>query len=351
MDTTQTAPRRILLVRLGAIGDVVMASGLLPALSSAYPKAQISWLTDTAHADLLRGNPFLYRLHLWPRRRWRELRESGKFGRFMREFRDLLSELRVEDYDLVVDLHGLLKGAVWARLAGGRRRIGLGSREGSGLLMNEIVSRKIDSALIGKEYRKLAEVLGAEPEQFRMNVVVEDRTRHRVANLLREFSVSGIYSVIAPFTTRPQKHWFDERWADLAHWLVHRGSVVMLGGPDDRENAETIERFANGHLVDLTGMTTLAESAAIIEQARVLVGVDTGLTHLGIAVNTPTVALFGSTRPYLTTGTSSAKVLYHPLACSPCRRHPTCDGAYNCMALHNVEDVHAAIRDVLGEMA
>jgi heptosyltransferase-1 len=62
-----------------------------------------------------------------------------------------------------------------------------------------------------------------------------------------------------------------------------------------------------------------------------LVGVDTGLTHMGIAFNTPTVAIFGSTRPYLDTRRDNAKVIWLGLECSPCRRNPTCHGAFTCL--------------------
>ncbi|HET8871796.1 MAG TPA: glycosyltransferase family 9 protein, partial [Aquabacterium sp.] len=75
----------------------------------------------------------------------------------------------------------------------------------------------------------------------------------------------------------------------------------------------------------------LDESVALISMCQQLIGVDTGLTHMGTALRLPTVALFGSTRPYLSSGTPTTQVMYDALPCSPCRRRPTCDGRFDCM--------------------
>lgn len=345
MSPTPNPPRSILIVRLSAIGDVIMASGLIPALRALWPDARLAWLTDAPHADLLRHNPRLDRLHLWPRRHWRELRQAGQYRRLVQEMSAFVRELRAERYDLVLDLQGLLKSGVWAYASGGKRRIGLGSREGSGLLMTEVLDRNSPSPKLGKEYRLLAEHLGAAPEAFALDIAVSDEHRARAAERLAELGISGGYALIAPFTTRPQKHWFDESWAELAQRLTaERGwPVLMLGGPGDVGHAHAIRALAGSGLVDLVGQTSLGLCAALVERARLLVGVDTGLTHLGIAMQAPTLALFGSTRPYLDTGSSTARVLYQPMDCSPCRRRPTCGGTFDCMRQHSAETVLAAL--------
>mgnify|MGYP000098901482 CR=1 FL=1 len=83
---------------------------------------------------------------------------------------------------------------------------------------------------------------------------------------------------------------------------------------------------------------------AAIARAGLLIGVDTGLTHMGTALRVPTVALFGSTRPYLDALTTRTAVLYEALPCSPCRRHPTCHGAFDCMRQWSVDRVLAQAR-------
>jgi heptosyltransferase-1 len=341
-------PRRILVIRLSAIGDIIMASGIIPALRSLWPEAHLAWLAEEAHGELLRHNPRLDRLHLLPRRHWKQLRQQGEYRRVTGEMAAFARNLRAERYDLALDLQGLLKSGIWARASGARRRIGLGSKEGSQWLMTEVIPRVMDDPRISKEYRDLAVRLGAAPESFDMDIAVPDDARLRARELLRKAGVSGEPAILAPFTTRPQKHWFDERWAELAQGLNGRLTPVMLGGPADRERAARIAALAGPGLVNLVGQTTLTECAALIDDARLLVGVDTGLTHLGLAMRTPTVALFGSTMPYLDTTRPNGLVLYQPRPCSPCHRRPVCDGRFDCMAAHDVASVLTGIDRVLG---
>lgn len=347
--SANVSPRRVLVIRVSAIGDVIMSSGLLPVLRQAWPAAEISWLTDDTNADLLTANPRLEEVIALPRRHWQSLWRAGQYRRLYRELRDFLRELRGRRFDLAIDLQGLLKSGVWAWLSGAPQRIGLGSREGSQWLMTRVVSRQVTSDLLGKEYRALAGELGLDPAGFAMDIVIDAADEQNAAAALREAGVAPPYAVFAPFTTRPQKHWFDDRWAALAGEATARGlRAVVLGGPSDCTHGEALVSAAPaGTLVSLAGRTALREAAAVIRGARLLVGVDTGLTHLGLAVGTPTIALFGSTRPYLDPGVPSGRVLYEPMACSPCRRHPTCHGEFTCMRRHTVEKVAGAIQGLL----
>jgi heptosyltransferase-1 len=86
---------------------------------------------------------------------------------------------------------------------------------------------------------------------------------------------------------------------------------------------------------------------ALIQRSATSVGVDTGVTHMSIALGRPTVALFGSTCPYLEVGSGLGEVLYEKLPCSPCRRHPTCNGAFTCMRELSVARVLATVRTYL----
>lgn len=350
MPETGSPPKSILIIRLSAIGDVIMASGLIPALRKAYPNARIAWLTESANADLLRHNPLLDQVYLWPRSRWRQLRRERRCREFAWEAYDSIRALRAEGFDWVIDLQGLLKSGVWAWLSGGRRRIGLGSREGSQFLMTEVIDRRVDNLRIGKEYRKLAETLTGRNDTFALDIAISEDDRKGARALLESAGVIGKYTVICPFTTRPQKHWFDERWTELVARLVgeRRLTIVVLGGPADKARAEIIADQTPG-LINLAGRTSLGQCAAIIEKAKLLIGVDTGLTHLGIALGVPAVAIFGSTRPYLDTGRATARVLYEPLECSPCRRRPTCGGTFDCMGLHTADKVFDVAAQLLDE--
>jgi heptosyltransferase-1 len=339
------APRRVLIVRLSAIGDVIMSSGLIPVLHAAWPQADIVWLTDEGNAPLLSHNPRLAAVLALPRRRWSEFWRSGRRREAAGEALQFVRALRARRFDLALDLQGLLKSGVWTLLCGASRRVGLGSREGSALLMSHVVGREVRDDRLGKEYRLLATALGLDAERFAMDVVTAPQDDLRARAALDAAGVVGDYCALAPFTTRPQKHWLDERWSQLGERLgaEHGWRPVLLGGPADRERGQAIADASSGAIVSLAGRTSLTEAAAVIRDARALIGVDTGLTHLGIAMRTPTLALFGSTRPYADPGAPRARVLYHAMPCSPCRRRPTCNGRYDCMRLHTVDSVAQAV--------
>lgn len=335
--THPSPPRRILIIRLSAIGDVVMATPLINMLRRTYPDAYLAWLVEPAAAGLVKHNPELDEVIVWPRAEWRELWRARRYGAWWRAVSIFIRDLRRRQFDLVFDLQGLLKSALWARLSGAAERIGLGSREGGALFMTRIITRPKNDARIGSEYRHLARSLGLAGNDFVMNIVLGDEDEQYARTFAAE---TGPYAVLCPFTTRPQKHWIEERWPQLAMAVHSRLGLtpVLLGGPGDQAAATRMQRDGVA-LRSQVGRISLTRSAALIKHAACLVGVDTGLTHMGIAFGIPSVALFGSTRPYLDTGSANAGVLYHRLDCSPCRRHPTCNGAYTCMRLIEVTEV------------
>ena len=355
-DATQP---RILIVRLSAIGDIVFASPLVAALRRAHPQAHIAWLVQPECAPLLRHHPDLDEVIPWPHRDWQDLWQRRRWGALTSAARAFRRELTGRRFSLALDLQGLLKSGVLTWLSRARERVGLGSREGSQWLMTRTLPRGGDPDRIGSEYRYLAESLGLPTDPFEMAVHYGTAEAIRAADLIAAHGLEAGYAVICPFTTRPQKHWFAPRWAELAQRLSTELGLptAMLGGPADRAAAAEIRTLSQTEaqtraenqagLVDLVGETSLLEAAALIHRAALVVAVDTGLGHMGIAFARPTLLLFGSTCPYRNTTRNNARVLYHRLPCSPCKRRPTCNAAFTCMRLIEVDEVLAAARAVL----
>jgi len=345
-------PRRVLIIRLSALGDVVMASGLIPSVRAVAPDAHLAWLVEPAGAPLLRHNPRLDEVIVLPRPEWEALWHAHRWVALARSVWRFRRALRERRFELALDAQGLLKSALCAWWSGAPRRISLIGREGSHRLATERVLPAPDPLRpIGAEYRALARHLGAPGAAFRMDLAVGAAAREQARAKLAAAGVAGRYAVLCPYTTRPQKHWFDERWAELATRLAAAGvRPVLLGGPDDAPRAGAITGHAPD-AVDLVGKLKLDETVAAIADAALLVGVDTGLAHMGTALDVPTIALFGSTRPYLDARTPRTVVLYEQLPCSPCRRHPTCGGTYDCMRLHTPEGVLAQAERLLAAAA
>jgi len=337
-------------VRLSAIGDIVFASPLISALRRACPQAHIAWLVQPECTALLDHHPDLDETIVCPMGHWRRLWREGRYREIGRGVRALRGILRERRFDLALDLQGLLKSGLLARLSGAPERIGLGSREGSQWLMTRTVPRGGDSKRIGSEYLFLAETLGLPTDRFAMAVHYSAADAEFAQETVARERLTSGYAALCPFTTRPQKHWFEERWTQLATRLRAELGVtpVLLGGPADREAAGRIAHDTDGPVVNLAGRTSLTEAAALIDRADLLVAVDTGLGHMGIALGIPSLLLFGSTCPYLDTTRANARVLYHRLPCSPCKRRPTCAGAFTCMREIGVAEVLAAARNVIG---
>ena len=332
--------KKVLIVRLSAIGDVIMATPLVGALKKTWPDCSVSWLVEKSAAPLLHHHPGLDEVIIWPRDEWRGMLREGRFIKLASSIRSFISGLRRRRFTIALDVQGLLKSGIWVFLTGAERRIGVGSREGSRFLMTDTIDRSGVKNRISSQYYLLAEVMGLVTEDFRMVLEVGDEEEKFAADFKTSLESTG-YAVLCPFTTRPQKEWIARRFTETARWLIREKglTVVVLGGPADAEEAGRILLESGPEAVNMAGRTTLLEAAGLIKHAALIIGVDTGLTHMGIALNVPTIALFGATAPYLNTQGTSGTVLYHPLDCSPCRRSPTCDGDYTCMKAISTDEV------------
>jgi heptosyltransferase I len=339
----------ILIIRTSAMGDIVMSSPLAEGLRKKYPQARVCWLAEPQVKELLATNPNLDRLIVWPKTEWKKLFKSGHLVQLAREVFRFGRMLRNEHFTLVLDAQGLLRTRLLARLSGAPRRIGFRSREPGWFLMTEMIDKGGNPRRMGSEYLHLLETQGCATADLSPRIQLSPRTREEAASTLGSAGVTRAFAVFAPFTTRPQKHWVEQNWIDLARGVREQlgMEVAWLGGPADAEKAAHLAHQGGG--ISFAGRTSLAVSAAIIERAALVVGVDTGLVHLGTAFRVPTVALFGATRPYLETPSPCTVVLYHPFPCSPCRRSPTCDGRFPCMADISAEEALTTATALLRE--
>lgn len=342
---------RILVVRLSARGDLVFASPLAGALRRRYPDAFIAWLAEERTADVIRHNPHLDEVIVWQRAAWKRLLRTGRWGALAGELVEFFGLLRDRRFDVAIDVQGLLRSGVAAFLSGAPVRIGLGSREGSRSLMTHVVERGGDDRRIASEYRYLAERLGLPSGPFPLEI---PRGRKEADNAGRALAGAGItngFLAACPFTTRFHKHWFEDRWSSLIERVRARlgVGVVLLGGPADRAAADRIldalpeSPPGAGPILDLVGRTTLGEASSVVARCGVLVGVDTGLSHMAHAFDRPAVLLFGSNTPYLDPPGPRATILHSGRPCSPCRGRLVCDGRIDCMDDIAVSEVFAAV--------
>jgi len=312
-------PSRILLVKLSSFGDVLHALPTLEALRTAYPEGHLTWLVEAAYAPLLTGHPALDEVWEAPRLKPAQICTPAN--------RALLSRLRQrlasQPFDLVLDLQGLLKSAIWVALARSPRKVGYDrTRELSYLVLTERLKPFDPETHAVWRYLNLAHYLGAPPAlpRFRLGLTPGGAAPPLLPRNGRPLAV------LHPGARWPSKLWPGASWARLAQWLQGRGlQVAITGSAADRELSGSIATQAGGAALNLAGRTTLAELAAVLLQARLAVTTDTGAMHLAAALGTPVAALFGPTAPWRTGPFGAGhEIVRLGLACSPCfkRRCP-----------------------------
>jgi heptosyltransferase-1 len=275
---------RLLVVRLGSLGDVIHTLPAVAALRRAYPGAHIDWLVDRVHRELLDLVPVISSTI--------PLRKPTGGG-----WREALRELRVRRYDVAVDFQGLIKSAVIARLSGATRVIGFdrgSAREAmASLLYSDRVPAGDATHVVDKNLR-LAGTLGARTD------VREFPLMPVPSAALDAMRASGIhdYALLNCGAAWPNKRWPVDRFGRLAAWLFERYQLrsVVLWGPGESALAEEVVRVSQGTAV-MAPPTTLTDLVAVAHHATLMVSGDTGPTHVAAALGTPVVGLFGPTDP------------------------------------------------------
>jgi heptosyltransferase-1 len=294
-------PRRLLIVRLSALGDIVFTTSLLETLRRAYPEAHISWIAQSTFAGILQNDTRLNELIVI------EKSVLGSPAGLLA----LRRQLRAKKFDLVIDAQGTLKSNVISALAGSYRA-GFAAKKVGKMLISRVISKGGDIRDISSEYRFLAQTitgLSASPP----SLVVDDVHQQEVVLEMQKNEIKPGFVALCPFTTRPEKHWIAENWSQLADLLRIEGmQCVLFGGPGNVETSRKIAADAPASLVNLTGQTKLESLPAWFSRAGLVIGVDTGLTHIGVATKRPVIVLFGATCPYTQGANSPLKVLSDP---------------------------------------
>ncbi|WP_461834784.1 glycosyltransferase family 9 protein [Desulfothermus sp.] len=311
----------ILIFRLSAIGDIIMASGILPCIKNHYPSANITWVVQQEYKTLLEDSPFIDVVIPIKRKELSILLKSGKIGNFIKECFTTISSIRKRRYNLVLDLQGIWKSGIWSLFSIGKNRIVVDPKEGVGILYKKkILSNPFDKQ-IGAEYKLVLNALSISNDKYMLGINTQDPP----------IQLNDRFVVLCPFTTRVQKFWIDDYWKEIVKYIRSRGyKLVVLGGPSDKTLVKKI--FSDfSDIVNLVGRLTINQCLGVIKGASAVIGVDTGLTHGSMLLKRPTIAIFGSTCPYLDTGFNNGVVLYEKMWCSPCKRNPTCKGEMDCM--------------------
>ncbi|MGE3179329.1 MAG: glycosyltransferase family 9 protein [Vicinamibacterales bacterium] len=333
---------RVLLVRLGALGDIVHAIPVAAALRRAWPDARIDWVVGARHREILELVSVLSGRVVVSERG----RASGGVS-----LPSAMREIRNARYDIVLDLQGLMKSAVIARSSGAGRVIGFVGKYLREPLAGALYGERYDPGGEGiyapSEVRHVVEinlgmvtVLGLRPGVPEFPLAAQDSD---AADAMRE-ATGGAYALLNPGAAWPNKRWPPERFASLASALRARQGLrsVVLWGPGERALGDAVVAQAGGAAV-LSPPTRIADVVALARGAAVMVSGDTGPTHIGAAVGTPIVGLYGPTRPERNGPWLPADITVSRAATCECHHSRKCRAARWCLLDVSDEEVLAAV--------
>ena len=303
-------PRRILIIKPSAIGDVVHSLPVLNLLRRRFPDAHIAWLVTPACAGLLERHPQLDEVIRFERR---EYGKGYKSPRALVGLFQFMRELRGRRFDLVIDLQGLFRSGWLAWQTRAAVRVGFANaREGATLFYTHRVPTGSPEQHAIERYLTLAEAVGCAREPVVFPFAVDDRDRERVRSMVP----SDRYAVLMPGANWETKRWPVDRFAEAGRAARERFGLepVIAGGPDASPLVALMPDAIN-----LVGRTNLRELVALLERAALVIANDSGPMHIAAALGRPLVVPFGPTNPIRTGPFRRLEsVVRLDIPCSPC---------------------------------
>jgi heptosyltransferase-1 len=278
---------KILIVRLGSLGDIIHAVPAAAAIRRAHPQASIDWLVDTRHKDVLELVPVI------DRRIAVNTSSAGSLS-------SVLGELRRTGYDAALELQGLLKSAVLARLSGAARVIGFPAdllRERAARFFYSETSGDVAPHVIDKNLSMLKAIGVRMPD---VEFPLEDRSPHVVVEARWRLGIAEgkRFALLNPGAAWPNKRWPPVYFGEVSRELAKRHDLrsLVLWGPGEEQIAGAVAA-ASDNTAAVSPPTTIADIVSLTKAAALMISGDTGPMHIAGASGTPLVGIFGPTDP------------------------------------------------------
>ncbi len=334
----------VLIVRLGALGDIVHAVPAMAALRKAMPDARIDWLVEAKHReilDLVEGIDRVVTLD----------------GRSVPDWMSAVNRLREVRYDVAIDLQGLMKSAVLARASGARRVVGFSMwhlrEKGARPFYSDVGEPPSDgdaraTHVIWKNLR-LLKAIGVDADAVAFPLVDVESPAARAVDA---WDSGGPYALINPGAAWPNKRWPAERFGEAAAFLREVRGIrpVVLWGPGEEALAESVVQASAG-AARLAPPTRIADVIALCRNASLVVSGDTGPIHLAAAVGAPVVGIYGPTDPARNGPWSPDDRVVSRFGACGCHYDRRCHNEPWCLGQVTTAEVTAAIQQRLGDAA
>lgn len=294
--------QRVLIVKTSSMGDVVHALPVVSDMVRAWPGVQVDWLVEKAFADIPRRHPLVQQVVPMQWRKWRKSLRAPDTRQAMAACKQALTQ---HTYDAIIDLQGLLKSAWFARYARGVRH-GYDCRSAREPLASLFYQRRhrIERHMQAVERcrRLAAQALG-----YPMPDTPPDFGLHAQPGAWCPDGNAQAYAVLVPCASRPEKLWPQAHWTAVGQHLRAHGMqvVVMWGSPPERELAEQIAQTCEGQVPPFLSVGQVID---VMAGAALVVGLDTGMTHIAAASGRPTLGVYCDHEPGLAGMTGAGPV-------------------------------------------
>lgn len=348
--------KRVLIIKLTSLGDVVHALPVASSLKKSYPYLHLHWIVEDRCAPLLENQPLLESVIIYPRQEIQGLFRQGKWVQAFNKVLALRRSLRDLKIDLSIDLQGLAKSGLMALLAWAPYRIGWpGLKE-----MSSLISRRIPGATglhVVDSHLRVAEFLGASTEapEFVLGITEEERSWAKEFLRKRGLAEGRRLLGLQMGTASPPKSWpLPAYWAFIEQVSALPDlQVILFGDQSDRERLNPYLNRIPEKAINTIGELSLRQLMALTAQCRIFVGGDSGPLHLAVGLGLPVVGLYGGTDPgWAGPYGNSHRIHYKRFPCSPClltpdHKPPLCQGRGDCMEAIEVEEVISSVQSIL----
>lgn len=337
--------KKVLIIRPGAIGDVLLTTPFIRALRKALPGAVIDYVAAPFPAKILEGNPYLSNVIVFDKNKYKNANFIVKSVNDLKFY----SSLAKNKYDLVFDLFGNLRSALMAFLSGARYRAGFTFRVRKHLY--NIKVKPAQNPMYNAHYHtQLLAAIGIPEDGESLDFIIPQEEKDKAAEFIGAIKSSGPVIGLNPSGTWPTKRWPEEKFGRLAELILKgiKGSAVaVLWGPGEKYMAEKVMRNCGSKQgIMIAPETDLKGLAALIGQMDVLVTNDGAPKHIAVAMKTPAVTIFGPTNSvsWNPSGSADYPAVVSALDCAPCDKTQCPERDIECMKKISEDEVFESVK-------
>lgn len=330
--------KRILIVRIDRIGDVLLSTPVIKALREAYPDAFIAMMVSPYAKDIVSGNPYLDEVIIYDK--------DGKHKSWGRSIK-FSQNLKKKKFDAAIILHPTNRAHLITYFAGIPKRIGFNRKLGF-LLTDRIEHAKQFGERHELEYTlDLVRYLGIEPKDKSPFMPIKPEAENWVADIFRQQGIRESDKLLAihPGASCPSKIWPNVRFAKVADRLIEKYGfkVLAVAGPKDITLAGQVIKNMHHPAVNLAGRTSVSQLASVLKRCALFISNDSGPVHIASAVGTPVISIFGRNQKGLSPTRWGPlglkdKILHKEVGCIECLAH-NCTKQFACLKAISVDDV------------